>query len=255
MELRVTVVQANLVWENPPANRKRLARMMEMAGSTDLILLPETFSTGFTMNTPQFAETMEGPTVNWLRQKAEELQSAVAGSLIINDNGEYVNRLVWASPECELQWYDKKHLFTMGGEPLHFSSGNRRVTLEWRGWRIRPLICYDLRFPVWSRNHDDYDLLIYLANWPSARHQVWKTLPLARAIENQCYCIGVNRTGTDGGGLTYLGDSMMVTPKGETTCAGEGETVRTFTLSLQELKAFRKKFPLLGDRDTFSLTD
>lgn len=255
MELRVTVVQCRLEWENPAANRERISRMMEMAGVTDVILLPEMFTTGFTMASERLAETMEGPTVTWMQGKATELGAALAGTVIIRENGSCFNRLVWVSPGREPLYYDKKHLFTMGGESLHFSPGLRRITLEYKGWRIRPLICYDLRFPVWSRNHDDYDLLLYLANWPAARHHVWKILPQARALENQSYCIAVNRVGTDGTGLAYHGDSMMVTPKGETTLMGGEEAVHTFALNRHELHAFRQKFPVLRDRDTFGISE
>jgi predicted amidohydrolase len=253
MGLRVTVVQPSLAWENPAANREHISRLIEMAGNTDVILLPEMFTTGFTMSSALLAEEMDGPTVTWMREKAEECQAVLAGSLIIRDNGCYFNRLVWAAPGQGPLWYDKRHLFTMGGEPLYFTPGQQRVTMTWKGWNIRLLICYDLRFPVWSRNHDGYDLLIYVANWPAARHHVWKALPLARAIENQCYCLAVNRVGSDGMGLHYLGDSMMITPKGDTTLMGDKESVHTFSLSLEELQAFRDKFPVLNDKDRFGV--
>ncbi len=255
MDLRVTVVQPVLAWEDPAANRENIGRLMAEAEPAALIVLPEMFNTGFSMASRQLAEKMDGPTVQWMQEQARKQQAAVTGSLIISEEGRYYNRMVWTTPDGEVQWYDKRHLFTMGREHLHFSPGHRRVTVEWKGWRIRLLVCYDLRFPVWSRNHDDYDLLIIAANWPSARHQVWKTLPVARALENQCYGIAVNRVGSDGMGLTYLGDSMMVTPKGEVTLMGDQVSVHTFTLSLQKLHEFRKKFPVLNDRDPFGMVE
>jgi omega-amidase len=251
--LSVTLVQPNLVWENKSANLAKIEGMLDNIGQTDLIVLPEMFTTGFTMNVETLAETMQGQTVNWLKEKARQWQSAIVGSIIIEEEGRYFNRLVWVTPEQEVSWYDKRHLFSMGEEHLHFTPGNQRVTVEWKGWKIRLLICYDLRFPVWSRNHDDYDLLIYTANWPSARHHVWKSLLTARALENQSWCIGVNRIGKDGMGLEYLGDSGCIDAHGEAVWLGEVETTRTFTLSLSKLNAFRQKFPIMKDRDWFIL--
>jgi len=250
-ELNVTLVQPDLVWENKEANLEKIDGMLENVGQTDLIVLPEMFTTGFSMKVKELAESMEGPTIAWIKEKACGWQAVVAGSLIIQENGCYFNRLVWAQPDGRLQWYDKRHLFSMGEEHLHFTPGNQRITVEWKGWKIRLLICYDLRFPVWSRNHDDYDLLVYTANWPSARHHVWKNLLTARALENQSYCIGVNRVGKDGMGLEYLGDSGCIDARGEAVWLGDIETTRTFTLSLSTLHAFREKFPILKDRDKF----
>ena len=251
MELKVTLVQADLEWKNKNANLERISGMMEKVTDSDLFLLPEMFSTGFSMDADELAEEMAGPTVSWMKSKAASLQAVVAGSLVIACQGHFYNRLVWARPDGQVEWYDKHHLFTMGEEHLFYSPGNRRVTVEWKGWRIRLQVCYDLRFPVWSRNHDEYDLLIYLSNWPSARHAVWKTLLQARALENQCYCAGVNRIGTDGKGIAHSGDSALVTPRGEATWLGDGETSRTFVLNLAELHRFREKFPVLTDRDRF----
>jgi omega-amidase len=253
MDLKVTLVQPDLVWENKAANLEKISGMLVNLAQTDLIVLPEMFTTGFSMKVKELAELMEGPSVNWMKAKASELQAVVAGSLIIEENGSFYNRLVWARPDGNLQWYDKRHLFSMGEEHLHFTPGSQRITVEWKGWKIRLLICYDLRFPVWSRNHDDYDLLIYTANWPSARHDVWKNLLAARALENQCYSIGVNRVGEDGMGIAYKGDSVCIDARGKTTWLGDGETTRTFSLSHEELQAFREKFPLLRNRDVFSL--
>jgi predicted amidohydrolase len=253
MELKVTLVQTDLVWENKNANLDHISRMLEEPGTTDLILLPEMFSTGFSMDAGKLAESMDGKTVAWMAGKASKLGAVVAGSLIIRENGHFYNRFVWARPDGEHQWYDKRHLFSMGGENRHYTSGNKRVTVEWRGWKIRLMICYDLRFPVWSYNQDDYDLLVYTANWPAARQQVWKKLLVARAIENQCHCAAVNRVGTDGSGLSYNGDSGMISPRGEAVWLGDAGTIRTFSISLTELHAFRNKFPVLRDRDVFNI--
>jgi omega-amidase len=252
MSLSVTLVQPDSIWEGKTANLGKISKMLEKLELTDLILLPEMFSTGFSMHVETLAESMEGPTIAWMKEKAFGRQAVVAGSLIIQENGCYFNRLVWAQPDGKLQWYDKRHLFSMGEEHLHFTPGNQRVTVEWNGWKIRLLICYDLRFPVWSRNHDDYDLMIYTANWPSARHHVWKNLLTARALENQSYCIGVNRIGKDGMGLEYLGDSGCIDARGEAVWLGSEEKIQTFTLSKEQLHGFREKFPILKDRDGFT---
>ena len=205
------------------------------------------------MQVGKLAETMEGNTVSWMLDTARQMNAAIIGSLIILDHGRYYNRLIWVTPDGKVQWYDKRHLFSMGEEHLHYTPGNQRITLTWRNWRIRPLICYDLRFPVWSRNHDEYDLLLYVANWPSARHHVWKNLLIARALENQSWCVAVNRTGTDGMKLNYLGDSGVISPKGIAHWQGAGELVQTFSLSKLEVEEFRAKFPVLRDRDEFEI--
>ena len=251
--LSVTLVQPNLVWEDKLANLAKMEGLLKTIGQTDLIVLPEMFTTGFTMNVEALAETMQDQTMMWMKEKAMQWQSIFVGSIIIEEKGKFFNRLVWVTPEQEVTWYDKRHLFSMGEEHLYFTPGNQRVTVEWKGWKIRLLICYDLRFPVWSRNHDNFDILIYTANWPSARHHVWKNLLVARALENQCYCIGVNRIGNDGMGINYLGDSAFVSPRGDATWLGDIETVRTFALSREDLHSFRQKFPLLPCMDRFVL--
>lgn len=253
MDLKVTLVQTDLFWENKNSNLEHVSGMLENLDTTDLILLPEMFSTGFTMNAGHLAEDMAGQTVSWMADKASELDAVVAGSLIVRENGCFYNRFVWAGPDRKLQWYNKKHLFSMGGEDRYYTPGKERVTLEWRGWKIRLMICYDLRFPVWSYNHDDYDLLVYAANWPESRQKVWKNLLVARALENQCYCAAVNRLGTDGTGLSHCGDSGLVSPRGDAVWMGNAETVRTFSLSLTGLHQFREKFPVLCDRDSFNI--
>jgi omega-amidase len=253
MDLKVTLVQPDMVWENNLANLAKIESMLSNIGQTDVIVLPEMFTTGFTMKVNELAEAMNGPAVEWMKELAVKKQAAMAGSLIITEEGNFYNRLVWVTPDQEINWYDKRHLWSVGEEHLHFTPGDRRITVEWKGWKIRLLICYDLRFPVWSRNHDDYDLLIYVANWPAPRHHVWKNLLTARALENQSYCIGVNRIGKDGMGLEYLGDSGCIDARGEATWLGPDEKIDTFTLSLQQLNSFREKFPILRDKDSFSL--
>jgi omega-amidase len=252
-DLKVAIVQQNPEWENREENLVHYTSIIRNIGQTDLILLPEMFTTGFSMSVETMAETMEGRSVEWMRSQSQENKAALAGTLIIKENGVYYNRMVWADPTGEIQYYDKRHLFSMGEEHLHYTAGDKRVTINFKGWRIRPLICYDLRFPVWSRNHDDYDLLIYLANWPSARHQVWKSLLVARALENQCWCAGVNRTGTDGMNILYGGDSGIIDPRGMATWMGDNSTAQIFSLSLDELRKFRQKFPVLNDRDNFDI--
>jgi omega-amidase len=253
MELKVTLVQPDLIWEDKSANLAKIEGMLINIEQTDVIVLPEMFTTGFSMKVKELSESMEGPTIHWMKEKALQWNSVVIGSIIISEAGNFYNRMVWVPPVGMVQWYDKRHLFAMGEEHLHFTPGNQRVTVEWKGWRIRLLICYDLRFPVWSRNHDDYDLLIYTANWPAARAHVWKTLLTARALENQCYCIGVNRVGRDGLNIRYPGESGCINARGEAEWLGKDEMVRTFTLSLENLWTFREKFPILKDRDKFEI--
>ena len=251
--LKITIVQPDIIWEKPAENRARLDTLLQESGETDLIALPEMFTTGFSMNPSRLYETMDGETIRWMKNKAAGSGAAITGSLIIQDQGKMLNRCIWASPDGSVQWYDKRHLYTMGSESKHYSAGSGRLIVEYKGWRICPLICYDLRFPVWSRNTENYDLLVYVANWPSPRHHVWKNLIVARSVENQAYCAGVNRTGNDGAGNSYSGDSVMSDPKGYATFMGDGELVKTFELSWNELHNFRQKFPLLPDRDQFTI--
>jgi omega-amidase len=211
------------------------------------------FTTGFSMSPEKLKESMNGFSVEWMKKTAYEKNASVVGSLIIEENGKIFNRAVWVFPDGNYQFYDKRHLFSMGGEQFSYSAGNKKLIVDFRGWKFCPLICYDLRFPVWSRNTENYDVLIYMANWPSARHFVWKNLLIARAIENQSYCVGVNRTGNDGIGLNYSGDSALITPKGISDFLGEKEKVHTYELSFNELHEFRKSFPVLGDCDTFTV--
>lgn len=252
-KLQVTIIQSDIQWENVRANLDRYDEMITHSGETDLLIFPEMFTTGFSMNPERLKEPMDGPSVKWMKKLAQEKNACVTGSLIINDNNSIFNRAVWVFPDGELLTYDKRHLFTMGEENRHYVSGEKRLIVDFRGWRFFPLICYDLRFPVWSRNTENYDVLLYMANWPSSRHLVWKNLLVARAIENQAYCLGVNRTGTDGNGISYHGDSAMVTPRGHAEFFGIGEKVQTFTLDYSSLHNFRRVFPVLNDRDEFQI--
>lgn len=252
-KLKITIIQPDIVWEDIQANLDKYTAMISGVRETDVIVLPEMFTTGFSMKIEELKEPMDGLGVSWLKQLAKEKQAAVVGSLIIEENEKVYNRAVWVLPDGNFSIYDKHHLYTMGQEAEHYTAGNTKTIVEYKGWKFCPLICYDLRFPVWARNAEDYDVLIYMANWPSPRHHVWKNLLVARAVENQCYCIGCNRTGSDGAGLNYLGDSAMVSPKGFTKFMGEQEGIQTFEISYGELDDFRKSFPLLNDRDQFKI--
>jgi predicted amidohydrolase len=262
--LRVSFVQAALHWEDPSANRALFAeRIAPLQGQTDLVILPEMFTTGFSMRASQLAEPMDGPTMQWLRQQAAALDAAIVGSFICAEGKKFHNRLVFVRPDGHEQHYDKRHLFTLAGENQVYSPGKKRLVTEWRGWRICPLVCYDLRFPTWSRNsagnllggfQPPYDLLIYVANWPKPRRQHWRSLLNARAIENQAFTIGVNIVGTDGKGLEYSGDSTIVEHSGQVIFeVSEQESVHTAELSLDALRGYRQQLPFLQDADAYKL--
>jgi predicted amidohydrolase len=256
--LRISLVQFDIAWEDPIANRLKLDLLMDpLKGKTDIILLPEMFTTGFSMNARELSETMDGITVKWMQEMASVTGAAIAGSLIINENSHYFNRFLFVTPEGEIFSYDKRHLFSIGGENLCFTPGNKRVVINYSGWKIALLICYDLRFPVWSRTAGDADLMLYAANWPQSRKIVWETLLRARAIENQVYTAGVSRTGTDGTGVLYFGGSMVIDPKGELLIglSDLSDKAGTITLSLKQLNSFRKKFPVSLDADSFQIAD
>lgn len=256
-DLRVTLVQTDLAWEDARANRAMLeAKFNGLEGATDLIVLPEMFPTGFSMRSSELAETMEGPTVAWMREHASRSGAAMYGSLIMREDGHHTNRAILMKPDGTCSWYDKKHLFRMGEENGHYTTGTRRVVAAYRGWRILLQICYDLRFPVFARNRGDYDLILYVACWPSARHYAWQHLLIARAIENQACVVGVNRVGVDGKGLHYAGGSTVLDALGQPPAGlpqDGGEWVRTFTLDAKALLALREKFPVAADADPFTL--
>lgn len=254
--LRISLVQFDIVWENPVSNRLKLDFLLgPLKGQTDLILLPEMFTTGFSMKSKELAESMEGESVRWMQLQAKKSGAAIAGSLIIKEHNHYYNRFLFVTPTEEIFFYDKKHLFFMGGEDQHFSHGNKRVVVNYSGWRIVLFICYDLRFPVWCRSIKDADLMLFTANWPENRIVVWQTLTNARAIENQLYVAGVNRSGVDGSGIKYSGESMLIDPKGAIMCdlGNQSDVVETSSISLQELNRFREKFPVCLDADSFEI--
>ncbi len=253
--LRVTMIQADLAWQDPATNRRNLAAHFRgLAGHTDLIVLPEMFTTGFSMAASSLAETMTGATVGWLREEAAAIGCAITGSLIVEEGGCYYNRLVWATPDGGCAHYDKRHLFRMAREQEHYASGNQRLVVELKGWRVCPLVCYDLRFPVWSRNRGDYDVLLYVANWPSRRRSAWSALLRARAIENVCYVVGVNRVGKDGNGANYSGDSVALDFLGQVLGGDrDGDFVETVVLDRESLATFRRDFPVHLDADDFEL--
>jgi len=252
----VTLVQANIFWENPEANLNHFETLIRsFKKPADAILLPEMFSTGFTMNSSQFAEDMNGTSVNWMKQLAKETGAAIGGSLIIKEDQSIYNRFIWAEPDEDLKYYDKRHLFLLERENNAYAPGNQRIIVTHNRFRILLATCYDLRFPVWLRNRNDYDAIFLIANWPAARREVWIKLLYARAIENQCYIAAVNRIGSDENGLTYLGESVAINPRGNLIqIAGEAkEELVSVTLNLDELSAFRKKFPVWMDADDFDL--
>lgn len=256
--IKITIFQAYLFWENAEKNLQNLSlRLSNLKEKTDLIILPEMFNTGFSMNVEKCAETMDGQTMRWMYTTSKSFGAVVAGSLMIKEEGNYFNRFVWMSPDGSYVHYDKRHLFSLGqeNENQRFTPGDSRVILKLKGWKICPMICYDLRFPVWSRNQEDgYDLLIYTANWPDKRSLHWRSLIPARAIENQAFVIGVNRVGHDGNEVYYSGGSMCISPTGEVVYyKPEDEDLYTFTLHPKDLIQARETYPFLKDMDKFSI--
>lgn len=252
-DLRLALLQGPLVWHDVPANLHYFSQLLAGLEPVDLVLLPEMFNTGFSMDSASQAEADMGPTTQWLLQQAQCLNAVVCGSLIIKvAEHDYRNRLIWARPDGSLAHYDKRHLFRMAGEHKYFCAGEQQLQVELKGWRIRPLICYDLRFPVWSRDAQNTDLLFYLASWPAARRAAWNRLLPARAIENLCYVAAVNRTGTDHQGYTYSGDSQVLDFMGETLLdAADQEGAFYVSLSAGKLAEFKQKFPAYLDADPF----
>ena len=255
--LKISIVQTDIAWENKQENLRMLREKLHaLRGTTEIVVLPEMFSTGFTMKSRALAEPVSGITVRILKELAADFQLALCGSFICSERSNYYNRAFFITPKGEEFYYDKRHLFRMGNEAEHFSAGNNKLIISYRGWNICLLVCYDLRFPVWSRNvNNEYDLLIYMASWPQARRLAWDTLLCARALENMCYVCGVNRIGVDGNKLIYNGGSVVFSAKGEVLASvpdGE-EGIETVSLSLISLQQLRDKFPVWKDADAFRL--
>ncbi|MFI5154655.1 MAG: nitrilase family protein [Chitinophagales bacterium] len=261
--LKISAIQADLEWQNKSVNLQRFSeKISALKGKTEIVVLPEMFSTGFNTDPEGLAEQMDGPTVQWMKAQASNNRIILTGSLIIEEGGKYFNRLLWILPDGQMGIYDKRHLFAFAGEDEKYSSGNRRLIASVKGWKINLLVCYDLRFPVWARqsvvengSRDfEYDVLIYVANWPDKRSHAWRTLLQARAIENQCYTVGVNRVGKDAKGLQYNGDSMAVDPMGEVLYQTVAkEEVFTCELDSEKLEQIRSKLPFWKNRDPFHI--
>ncbi|MCO7184357.1 amidohydrolase [Tenacibaculum sp. XPcli2-G] len=252
--LKVALIQSDLVWENPTENRKRFEKKINgLSDEIDLIVLPEMFTTGFTMNASAVAETMEGETVQWLQNLAQEKSIAITGSIIISENNNFYNRLLFVHPSGKIDSYNKKHTFTLAGEHEVFSAGTERIIVGYKGWKICPLICYDLRFPVWARNTENYDLLLYVASWPKPRIEAWDSLLKARAIENMSYTIGVNRVGVDVNGYEYIGNTVCYDTLGNCLAKNNQGTEEILIVELDKDKQIetRKRFCFLDDRDAF----
>jgi predicted amidohydrolase len=255
-ELKVALIQSNLVWENPEQNRinfsKKISSILE---PVHLIILPEMFTSGFTMNPSLVAETMTGNTVSWMQKLATLKNTAITGSIVIKENSNYYNRLLFVFPDGKIEYYDKKHTFTLAGEHKAYTAGSELLMVNYMGWKICPLVCYDLRFPVWARNTKDYDLLFYVANWPKVRIAAWDTLLKARAIENMTYCLGVNRVGLDANNHEYSGNSGAYDVLGRRmdSISSAIEAIEIVTLKKDHISKYREKLGFLNDRDLFSL--
>lgn len=258
--LTITLIQCDLAWEDKAANLRMLEeKINSIDQKTEIVVLPEMFSTGFSMKAAELAETMEGETVEWMKRISNENGIILTGSLIIEEEGKYYNRLIWMLPNGQYGVYDKRHLFAYGEEDRHYQPGNKRLVASVKGWKINLLICYDLRFPVWARQQStesahEYDVLIYVANWPERRSHAWKTLLCARAIENQCYVIGTNRVGNDGNNIYYSGNSLVIDPLGEVLYhMADEEDVFTISLQRERTEEVRTKFPFWKDADDFNI--
>jgi predicted amidohydrolase len=253
--MKIALIQTHLIWENPLENRSHLAQKINgFTEDVDLIVLPEMFSTGFTMHPKAVAETMQGETVAWLQHLAKAKNAAITGSLVIKENGNYYNRLVFIFPDGKIMHYDKRHLFGLAGENNEYTAGTQRLIVEYKGWKICPQICYDLRFPVFSRNTKQYDLLIYIANWPDKRANAWNILLQARAIENMSYVVAVNRIGTDENGNHYSGDSQVADAMGNYALEPQqSDGVFIVELDRKEQDTNRRKFRFLNDADQFDM--
>jgi omega-amidase len=270
--LTITTIQSNLFWEDKAANLQMFEQKIKsITDKTEIVVLPEMFSTGFSMQPKLFAETMSGETMEWMKRVSNENGIVLTGSIIIEEEGNYYNRLIWMLPNGQFGYYDKRHLFAYGEEDKYYTPGNKRLIASVKGWKINLQVCYDLRFPVWSRNRvfgsaqtpvqntstplsAEYDVLIYVANWPEKRSHAWKTLLCARAIENQCYVVGVNRVGDDGKNIHYSGNSLVIDPMGQVLYhMADEEDINTIILTKEKLEEVRNKFPFLNDADEFTI--
>ncbi len=254
--VRTTIIQSDLAWEDKASNLKMFSdKLRALKGSSSIVILPEMFNTGFSMNVQALSESMDGETIAWMKEESGANKMIITGSLIINESDRFFNRMVWVQPDGKIAYYDKRHLFAYAGEDRHFSQGEKRLITSVNGIRFMLQVCYDLRFPVWSRQQgEEYDVLVYVANWPEKRSHAWKSLLAARAIENQCYVIGVNRVGTDGKGHRYSGDSSVIDPLGEILWqSANREENFTFIPDMQNLQEIRKELPFLKDADRFTL--
>ena len=254
--LKIAGLQTSLQWENPDANRKKLEKQIdEIEGEVDVIVLPEMFTTGFSMKPKSLAEDMNGPTVEWMKKWSKSKNAVITGSIIIKDSERYFNRMLWVEPSGDIQYYDKRHLFTLAGEHKEYTAGETQKVISYLGWKINLNVCYDLRFPVWSRNTTTYDISIYVANWPHPRISAWSTLLRARAIENQSFVVGVNRIGHDANNNEYSGQSAVIDMEGNYLAqAHDKQTTLLATLDRSNLMSFRKRFPFYQDRDDFQLS-
>lgn len=257
--ISITTIQTILYWEDIEKNLAHFDdKLNSLSEPTDIIVLPEMFTTGFTMNTMEFSEEHGGKGLQWMQQKAKDKNCVLVGSISVKDNQYFHNRLYWVMPDGTYQFYDKRHLFQMGNEHKHYTAGAKKMVIEYKGWKICPLICYDLRFPVWARNRKEntYDLLIYVANWPEVRSYPWKQLLIARAIENQSYVVGVNRIGKDNNAIEHSGDSCVINPRGEiiSTTKAHEDKIEIVSLSYTYLEEFRKVFPVMLDGDEFEIS-
>lgn len=264
--LTITTIQTNLYWENKESNLSMLEdKLRNIEEKTEIVVLPEMFSTGFSMRPAELAETMDGETMTWMKKMAEKFRIVLTGSIIIEEDGQYFNRMIWMLPNGQLGFYNKRHLFAFAGEDQHYTAGTQRKIASVKGWKINLQVCYDLRFPVWARQSPsaseegekglEYDVLIYVANWPERRSHAWKTLLCARAIENQCYVVGVNRVGKDGADVYHSGNSMVIDPLGEVLYhMANDEDTFTITLQKDHLDTVRTKFPFWKDVDEFNIS-
>ena len=253
--LQIAIIQADLIWENATANKVKFDAFFNELKNVDVIVLPEMFTTGFSMTPKPFAEKMNGETVKWMQHNASELNAAIVGSIIIEEENKFYNRMLFVHPSGKIEMYDKRHAFTLAGEHKEYTTGENILIVDFKGWKICPLICYDLRFPVWSRNVENYDVLIYSANWPKPRINAWKTLLKARAIENMSYCIGVNRVGVDANDYQYNGNSIAIDFLGSelTEVAEDTEKIIYATFKKDALKNTRSKLSFLEDKDSFKI--